>query len=112
MGEFGRTPGDLTPLLGREHYAKAMVGAFAGAGVKGGRALGATDEQAAGVVDFGWSANRPIYTEDVSATIYSVLGIDWTKRIKNTPSGRDFVYIDPAGPQKVVNFREVTEFFG
>lgn len=43
MGEFGRTRGDLTPLLGREHYAKAMVGAFAGAGVKGGRALGATD---------------------------------------------------------------------
>jgi len=111
MGEFGRTPGDLTPLLGREHYAKAMVAAFAGAGIKGGRVLGATDEEAGKVVDFGWSGKRPIYTEDVSATIYSALGIDWSKRIANTPSGRDFIYIDPAGPQKVVNFREVPEFF-
>lgn len=112
MGEFGRTPGDLTPLRGREHYAKAMVGAFAGAGVKGARTLGATDDQAAGIVDFGWSGKRPIYTEDVSATIYSALGIDWTKRITKTPSGRDFVYVDPAGPQGVINFREVTEFYG
>lgn len=112
MGEFGRTPGELTPLAGREHYAKAMVGAFAGAGVKGGRVMGGTDAEAANVTDFGWSGNRPIYVEDVSATIYSTLGIDWTKRITNMPSGRDFVYIDPAATQKVVNFREIPEFFG
>jgi Protein of unknown function (DUF1501) len=112
MGEFGRTPGDLTPLNGREHYANAMVGAFAGAGIVGGRVMGSTDEQAAGIVDYGWSSKRPIYPEDVCATIYSALGIDWTKRITNTPSGRDFVYVDPAGPQKVINFREVTDFYG
>lgn len=112
MGEFGRTPGDLTTQLGREHYAKAMVGAFAGAGVKGSRVLGATDDEAAAVTDFGWSGKRPIYIEDISATIYSTLGIDWTKRITNMPSGRDFVYIDPAATQKVVNFREIPEFFG
>jgi hypothetical protein len=111
MGEFGRTPGDLTPLRGREHYAKAMVAAFAGAGVKGGRAMGATDDQASRVVEYGWEAKRPIYPEDIAATIYSVLGIDYTKRITKTPSGRDFVYVDPAGPQGVVNYREVREFF-
>lgn len=112
MGEFGRAPGELTPLAGREHYAKAMVAAFAGAGVQGNRVLGATDAEAAQVIDYGWRAKRPIYPEDVCATIYSVLGIDWTKRIRNTPSGRDFVYIDPAAGTGVVNFGEVKEFFG
>ena len=112
MGEFGRTPGDLTSQKGREHYSLAMVAALAGAGVKGGRALGATDAEAAHVTDFGWSRKRPIYTEDICATIYSVLGIDWSKRVKNTPSGRDFVYVDPAAALKVVDFQEVPEFFG
>ena len=111
MGEFGRTPGELTIQKGREHYAKAMIAAFAGAGVKGGRAIGATDAEAATVVEFGWRRQRPIYTEDICATIYSTLGIDWTKRITNTPSGRDFVYVDPAAGQKVVDFQEVTDLF-
>jgi hypothetical protein len=111
MGEFGRTPGDLTVLKGREHYAKAMVAAFAGAGVKGGRAIGATDADAGKVVEFGWRRKRPIYTEDVCATVYSALGIDWTKRLTNTPSGRDFVYVDPAAGQMVVDFQEITDLF-
>jgi len=111
MGEFGRTPGDLSPVAGREHYADTMFAVFAGAGVKGGRAMGATDEQGAKITDFGWSAKRPVYTEDICATIYSALGIDWTKRITKTPSGRDFLYVDPAAGTKVVNFREVTDLF-
>jgi len=111
MGEFGRTPGDLTTLRGREHYAKAMIATFSGAGVKAGRVIGATDEQAAKVVDYGWREKRAIYPEDICATIYSTLGIDWSKRITKTPSGRDFVYVDPAGPQGLINYREVSEFF-
>jgi hypothetical protein len=111
MGEFGRTPGELTPMAGREHYAKAMVSAFAGAGVRGGRAIGATDREAANVTEFGWGHKRPIYMEDVAATIYSVLGIDWSKRIRNTPSGRDFVYVDPASSLGFLNVAEASEFF-
>ncbi len=111
MGEFGRTPGELTSLAGREHYAKAMVAAFAGAGVKGGRVMGATDAEAANVTDFGWKKKRPIYVEDICATVYSVLGIDANSRIKNTPSGRDFVYVDPAAGTRVIDFSEVSEFF-
>lgn len=111
MGEFGRTPGELTPLAGREHYADTMFAVFAGAGVKGGRLYGATDAEAAHITDFGWSANRPVYTEDVCATIYSALGIDWTKRITNTPSGRDFQYVDPAAGTKIIQFREMAELF-
>ena len=111
MGEFGRTPGDLTPIAGREHYADTMFAVFAGAGVKGGRVYGATDDQGAKITDFGWSGKRPVYPEDVCATIYSALGIDWTKRVTNTPSGRDFVYVDPAAGTRVINFREVTDLY-
>ncbi|MBM3784883.1 MAG: DUF1501 domain-containing protein [Acidobacteria bacterium] len=111
MGEFGRTPGDLTPVAGREHYAGTMFMVFAGAGVKGGRAIGATDPQAAHITNFGWSGKRPIYVEDVCATIYSALGIDSSKRITHTPSGRDFLYVDPAAGTKVVNFREIADLY-
>jgi len=31
--------------------------------------------------------------EDIAATIYSALGIDWTKSIADTPSGRIFEYV-------------------
>lgn len=111
MGEFGRTPGGLTPVAGREHYADTMFALFAGAGVKGGRAIGKTDDECAHITEFGWSGKRPVYPEDVCATIYSVLGIDWSKRITNTPSGRDFLYVDPAAGTKVVNFREVSDLW-
>jgi hypothetical protein len=111
LGEFGRTPGDLTVNKGREHYAKSMVALFAGAGVVGGRVIGKTDSQAANVIDYGWTSKRPVYPEDVCATIYSALGIDWSKRITHTPSGRDFIYVDPAAPQRVVDFREIRELY-
>ncbi len=111
MGEFGRTPGDLTPVAGREHYADTMFALFSGAGVKGGRVIGATDAECAHITEFGWSGKRPVYPEDVCATIYSVLGIDYSKRITNTPSGRDFLYVDPAAGTKVVNFREVSDLW-
>ena len=37
MGEFGRTPGALNNMAGRDHYNKCYPAMFAGAGVKGGR---------------------------------------------------------------------------
>lgn len=111
MGEFGRTPGGLTPVAGREHYADTMFALFAGAGVKGGRVMGATDAEANKITEFGWSGRRPVYPEDVCATIYSALGIDWSKRITGTPSGRDFLYVDPAAGTRVVNFKEVADLY-
>jgi hypothetical protein len=32
-------------------------------------------------------------TEDIICTIYSALGINWTKGITDTPSGRKFEYV-------------------
>ena len=39
------------------------------------------------------AANASIRMEDIAATIYSALGIDWTKSITDTPSGRNFEYV-------------------
>ena len=93
MGEFGRTPGNLTARAGRDHYRDAMCAAIIGGGAKGGRAIGATDVTGAKITDPGWRANRPIYPEDIAATIYSALGVDYTKTLLDAPSGRRFQLI-------------------
>jgi len=64
-----------------------------GGGVAGGRVIGATDPEGGRVAEYGWRGNRSIRMEDIAATIYSALGIDWTKSITDTPSGRKFEYV-------------------
>jgi len=109
MGEFGRTPGVLNSRGGRDHYRPVMSVAMLGGGVRGGRAIGLSDANGASIVEPGWSGNRAIYVEDIAATIYSALGIDWTKSITDTPSGRRYYYITPS-PE--YGFRPVEEVFG
>jgi len=111
MGEFGRTPGQLNPNHGRDHHRFANVMLFAGAGVHGDAILGATDAIGGKVVDPGWHRKRSVYPEDVVATIYSTLGIDWTKRIENTPSGRAFYYVDGASGSTIIDPDEISELF-
>ena len=112
MSEFGRTPGPITETRqGREHYMQVQCGMFAGGGVKRGAVIGRTDELGGKIVDYGWSGKRSIYMEDIACTIYSALGIDWTKRIDNTPSGRAFHYVEPASGTKYVGFKPVQELF-
>lgn len=91
MGEFGRVPGALNSGAGRDHYAQQAV-MMAGGGIRGGRALGSTDKVGNGTLDPGWSRGRDIRPEDVEATIYSALGIDYTKELAD-PSGRGFQYV-------------------
>lgn len=111
MGEFGRTGGDLTVNKGRDHNRSAFSAMFAGAGVKGGRAFGVTDSDGVKVLQSEWTEKRSIYPEDVMVTIYSLLGIDWTKKITNTPSGRAFEYIEQQSGTDFVRFREVSNLF-
>jgi len=111
MGEFGRTGGDLSVNSGRDHNRFASTALFAGAGVKGGQILGATDPKGERVIESGWGEKRSIYTEDVVATIYSQLGIDWTKKLTNTPSGRDFEYLEPMSGTEFMNFKEISPLF-
>jgi len=91
MGEFGRTVGPLTGT-GRDHYP--MHFAFvSGGGTKGGRILGATDSGGVDAVDYGWSRQRYVYMEDIEATIYSAIGIDWTTVRHDDPLHRGFEYV-------------------
>ena len=46
MGEFGRTP-KLSKDAGRDHWGRAGSIIFAGAGVRGGQVIGATDQNGA-----------------------------------------------------------------
>ncbi len=100
-GEFGRTPGPLSnPRTGRDHYLQ-MFFVLAGAGVTGGKVIGATNDQGGRgpgsfTTETGWSRDRDIRPEDIEATIYSAMGIDWTKVRYDDPLGRGFYYVPVA----------------
>ncbi len=73
--EMGRTP-KVNKWQGRDHWARAMSIAFAGAGVPGGQVIGATDEQGGDVTD-------DLYTPyDYAASVYAKLGIGGELRLK------------------------------
>lgn len=112
VSEFGRTPGEVSATRqGREHHIHCHSGLLAGGGIRRGAVIGKTDEMGGKIVDPGWSANRPIYMEDLACTIYSALGIDWTTVIRTTPSGRAYHYVEPASGTQYVGFKPVRELF-
>lgn len=93
IGEFGRTPGPLNGSAGRDHFSDAFAALMAGGGVQGGRVVGATDAVGGTIVDTGWNADRAVGLVDVSATVFSALGIDYRRSLRDTPSGRTFYYV-------------------
>ncbi len=111
MGEFGRTPGALNNLAGRDHYNKCFPALFAGAGVQGGRILGRTDTDGLTCIETGWDCNEQPRIENVVATMYSALGIDWSKQVTNTPSGRPYVYVDPLGANGDISTDEIATIY-
>lgn len=92
MGEFGRVPGNLNAGKGRDHHAQ-QAALFAGAGIRGRRAIGRTNAAGNATLEPGWSRERDIRAEDVEATIYSALGIDYTIVRRDDPIGRGFEYV-------------------
>jgi hypothetical protein len=71
-GEFGRMPISQRGL-GRDHNPGAMSMWMAGAKIKGGQAIGTSDE-------FGYKAEeQPIAVHDLHATVLHLLGMDHTK---------------------------------
>jgi hypothetical protein len=92
MGEFGRTP-KINKDVGRDHQAKAFSVALSGAGVKGGRVIGATSADGSEVAD------RPVTVADLFCTFCQALDID--PRIENeTPVGRPIKIVDGGSPVK------------
>jgi hypothetical protein len=92
LGEFGRTVGALNGQGGRDHFLRMSV-VFAGGGVRGGTVIGQTDADGKNAAEFGWAANRDVRPEDVTSTIYSSLGIDYTTVRHDDPLNRGFEYV-------------------
>lgn len=78
--EFGRTP-RINTMAGRDHWPQAFSIVMAGAGIRGGNIIGATDSQAAYVTD------RPVTPPDMAATVLKFLGVD-PDLVVHTPVGR------------------------
>jgi hypothetical protein len=92
MGEFGRIPGAVNAGKGRDHHVQ-QAALFAGGGVKGGTVIGESNAAGNGTLSPGWSRDREIRAEDVEATIYSAMGIDYTTVRRDDPIGRGFEYV-------------------
>ncbi|HYM13135.1 MAG TPA: DUF1501 domain-containing protein [Bryobacterales bacterium] len=90
VAEFGRTP-QVNKNAGRDHWPKAFSAVLAGGGVKGGQVIGATDKHAAEVV------SRPITVEDLSATVFTALGVD-IHAVNHTPEGRPIAVVNGGKP--------------
>ena len=108
MGEFGRTVGSLNQNNGRDHHPQ-QTAIFAGGGVRGMQVIGSTDSTGAAIVDPGWSQQREVKPEDIEATVYSALGIDWTTVRHDDPLNRGFEYVPTNEPY---TFAPITELFG
>ncbi len=73
-GEFGRTPtSEGVGKPGRDHDWHGFSMWLAGAGVKGGQAIGATDELGFKAVD------EPCHVSDLHATVLHLMGLDHTR---------------------------------
>jgi hypothetical protein len=92
MGEFGRTVGPLTNGGGRDHFFQQFC-LFAGGGIMGARTVGITDSQGRNVIEPEWSQGRASAAEDIAATIYSAMGIDYTTTRRDDPFQRGFDYV-------------------
>jgi uncharacterized protein (DUF1501 family) len=88
-GEFGRTPrittqvGTQTGVMqpGRDHWPLAMSMLVAGGGMRTGQVVGATNSRGE------YPSERPLKPEDLWASVYRHLGIDWTESF-NDHAGR------------------------
>ena len=85
-GEFGRTPW-INPLGGRDHWPHGFSIALAGGGIQGGRVVGETDPNPARGAAPKASIKQPRPIEDVHATVFSAMGIEFQNEL-DTPIGR------------------------
>lgn len=88
MGEFGRTP-QLNPRGGRDHWPGVWTVLFAGANVRGGQVIGASNRIGAEPRD------RPVNPAEVAATVYKGLGIDLNTRLPG-PENRPILIAEAA----------------
>lgn len=92
MGEFSRTP-NINADTGRDHWARAWSVVVGGAGIKGGIAVGATNDEGTSVI------TEPYSSEDLMATICKALGIS-LETTYTSKNGR---------PMKIANSGKIIE---
>lgn len=90
MGEFGRTP-RINQDAGRDHWGRSWSIAMAGAGIKGGQAVGATDKDGVDIAD------KPLKVMDIIATMTKAMGINLDTAY-TTPNGRPSKLVDGGAP--------------
>lgn len=83
VGEFGRSP-KINGGAGRDHWGYVFSGALAGAGIRGGQVLGASDAIGA------YPKEGRVQPHDLSATIFHCLGLSADTELHD-PFGRPMV---------------------
>ena len=91
MGEFGRTP-KINAKGGRDHWPRASFCLMAGGGIRTGQALGSTDARGELPVD------RPVTPEELVATIYDRLGVQYSATYQSADGRRVQVLPDHVRP--------------
>ncbi len=76
MGEFGRTP-RINANISRDHWPDCYTVLLAGGGVKRGFVHGASDRNGA------YPERDPVRPDDLSATMFHLLGIDPTTEVRD-----------------------------
>jgi hypothetical protein len=76
VGEFGRSP-RINKLAGRDHWPQCYTALLAGGGVKRGHVHGSSDKVGA------YPAGDPVRPEDLSATMFHLLGIDPKSEVRD-----------------------------
>ncbi len=77
MGEFGRTP-KINDNVSRDHWPQCYTALLAGGGVKRGFVYGASDKNAT------FPDRDPVRPDDLSATMFRLLGIDPQTEVYDT----------------------------
>jgi hypothetical protein len=104
-GEFGRTPKlDWDPQWkgGRHHWPTPTPCVVAGGGFKGGAVVGASDAKGETIKE------RPVYAWDLTASMYKLLGIDYTGKLPH-PQNCGAAYLSPLASGEVRSSGLLTE---
>jgi hypothetical protein len=91
MGEFGRTP-RMNANAGRDHWGNTFSVLFGNARMRMGQVIGRSSPRGEYVVD------RPVTPQDVAATVYQHLGIDWANATFMDGLERPFHIVERGAP--------------
>jgi uncharacterized protein (DUF1501 family) len=77
LGEFGRTP-KFNGAGGRDHWGPVFSMALAGAGIRGGQVIGASDSNGA------YPKDGKVTPPELAATVFHCLGIESHTEVRDT----------------------------